>query len=852
MADLGEIIQTTQPTTEPEHPPFNWTLNRKEWTTTIFAKKKMREYVPIELIYGFIKAELGIAYGGISRYSGMPTTIKTELDLIKNFKNLYKEKDKYFSVAHTLPKHKWGRTIPVNYLSLSVMHRPTRHRFCLDGYRDIDIRNCQPEITEEICKQNGITDNVALPKYVADPKKYRKKIMDYHGCGKDAAKQLPISIMFGGKYDSWIRENNITQNDNGRLKIFLDLEREMTKITEIVYKANKDLVKDVKKHNNGNWRTIAEEKRGCMALWAQTIERRMMEEAVMFLVQQKDFVLEDIVPCQDGLMICEDLWYNGILDDISAVIKQKYRFNLVFVDKPFDEALEIPVYEGEVRHYEEWVDELSTKRLSQRLVELVGKYILTSGGRVYVYHGDRWYNDTKNHYKLRRFISEELYDDRIIPIRGAIELSEENREKLIKLCRDVTSNDSTLKSIINHTLSVVENVDNNHFDNKPYLLGFENGVMELPTKTFRPYRFDDYITLTTEYNYEPVDYAVFENRKKRLLLMKIFNDIQPDYKKNKLLYQVECSCLDGVNYQKCWFYNGKGGNGKGYLSRLKRRLLGKNFAYYPRESLIKNIDAGGSCSPDIADMRYKRLILFTEMGGKTRVTALRRLTGGDQYTGSQKYEDNQQFTLHATTILEFNKTLDFDEKFEPADYRRIVDFDFPTNYTDDPDKIGKVVEGIIYRKANPYYTSDLFVENHYLIWLDILLDKYQDSYSESVGGIDFEIPDVVRRHTKEKMDNKNIFARCFNSLYEPADDKKEDIPANRLKTGNIFNLIKETDTYKQLSNTQKVENWGKKEFNRWAETFLGAKKDSKGMWYVVGYSFSDDDIGSVDDEIVDS
>ena len=156
----------------------------------------------------------------------------------------------------------------------------------------------------------------------------------------------------------------------------------MTKITEIVYKSNKELVKDVKKHNNGNWRTIAEEKRGCMALWAQTIERRMMEEAVMFLVQQKDFVMEDIVPCQDGLMICEDLWYNGILEDISAVIKQKYRFNLVFVDKPFDEALEIPVYDGEVRHYEEWVDELSTKRLSQRLVELVGKYILTSGGRV--------------------------------------------------------------------------------------------------------------------------------------------------------------------------------------------------------------------------------------------------------------------------------------------------------------------------------------------------------------------------------------------------------------------------------------------------------------------------------------
>jgi hypothetical protein len=127
-----EIIQNNAPETAPEPTPFNWTLNRAEWTTTIFAKKKMRERCNIRLIYGFIKAEMGIAYGGLSRYSGMPSEIKTELDLVKNYKNLWKEKEKYFSVAHTLPKHKWGRTIPNKYLSLSIFHRPTRHRLCAD------------------------------------------------------------------------------------------------------------------------------------------------------------------------------------------------------------------------------------------------------------------------------------------------------------------------------------------------------------------------------------------------------------------------------------------------------------------------------------------------------------------------------------------------------------------------------------------------------------------------------------------------------------------------------------------------------------------------------------------------
>ena len=42
--------------------------------------------------------------------------------------------------------------------------------------------------------------------------------MKHHDCSKDAAKQLPIILMFGGSYSTWIKECDITSNENNRIK----------------------------------------------------------------------------------------------------------------------------------------------------------------------------------------------------------------------------------------------------------------------------------------------------------------------------------------------------------------------------------------------------------------------------------------------------------------------------------------------------------------------------------------------------------------------------------------------------------------------------------------------------------
>ena len=160
-------------------------------------------------LYGFIKAEMGITYQSVPRYEGgVSKTYMTELEQMIKFKELYNRKLKGFQVAHKLAKHKWGRTMPHNYLSTSIFHRPTRHAFCEDAYVDLDMINAQPSIINEICKHHNL-ENPYLAEYVKNPKKHRQFIMEHHNCDKDTAKNLPITIMFGGSYTTWIKKKHL-------------------------------------------------------------------------------------------------------------------------------------------------------------------------------------------------------------------------------------------------------------------------------------------------------------------------------------------------------------------------------------------------------------------------------------------------------------------------------------------------------------------------------------------------------------------------------------------------------------------------------------------------------------------
>lgn len=834
---------------------LKWTLSKLDTEKSIFLKKKMKEYPNRNKIIGFIENNMGISFVGINRYKNLVfSKIETEQDQMQLYLQKYMKSSDCFSTSYRLAKHKWGRIIPNGYLSLSIFHRPTRHALSQDNYIDIDMVCAHPQIVCELCRLNGCQNSVvSLNDYAKNSKSYRHELMSIHNVSYDTAKQLPIRLMFGGSYNSWLKDYNVDNTEKHPL--FVKIESELLNIMEMVFANNQHIKNDVLKVEPTKWKNEQEAKRGVMGIWAQTIERILQEIAISYLVDDKGFVLEDIVPSQDGFMIRPSLWYDGILNDCKNAVVQQTGINMDFLNKPFDEAIDIP--EMMTKSIKDWDDFIKTKPLSNLLIELYGDYIVCDNDNknLFIFYDGRWYNETAscNQRYIIRYISENLYEqcknlileDKFIP--------EKDLSRLLSSLRNNTSSNSKMAEIIKHSLSTCKLV-NDIFDKKPFLLGFENGVYDLTNNEFRQYNYDDYMTVTTGYDYKFIDIdnstdEIFEIKK---TITEIFDDIQPEHNKVMLLLQILASGLDGIAYQKMFMYNGRGGNGKGLIGSLMSSILG-NYYIQPNNGIIKEAEKANQASPDMLNLKNKRYVNFKEVEGVLKASCVRNLTGGGKFFGRMLHGNPVEFKMNSTYVMEFNNAPDLDGKPQESDYRRIVNMPFPTNFTENPDKIGKNIGGCEYKEANSYFVTDEFLEETKMVFLHMLLKVYTSCEKDTNGGLKFDIPRDIIERTEEYLANQNVFKVIFDKNWEVCEilknDKgkidKKDLKEKTFSVKELWTRVQTDEQYKQLPSRDKRNIYGRDAFYQFLNENYKIETDKNKSKVIIGLKnveeYDDDD-----------
>jgi phage/plasmid-associated DNA primase len=820
----------------PKH--FNWTLS-KECTKSIFLKKKMEEFTDIKMVNGFIDNKLGNTYQGDCKYAHI--RYKTELDQMQDYKKNYNHKNQNFSTAYISAKHKWGRITPVNYLSLSIMRRQTRHSLCDGIYADIDMVNAQPSALYSIAKQNDL-DLPNLKLYVDDPKKYRTMIMEHHDCNKDVSKSLPITIMMGGSYSGWLKENDIQtkRENNEKMEFIVNLENELKIATNIVYCSNKHIEKDVLRQEPTKWKTEAECKRGVMGLWSQTVEKMFQECAINYLVNEKNFKLEQIVPCQDGFMILKDLYYENLINECNEVISSTYGIDMKFILKPFDEKIEIPIFEGGKTVFE-WNDLLSATKLNERLLEEYGDYIIKYKQQLFVYYGNRWYEETvgKQRHHLVRYICENLYNLMAADINADIGLEEKERQSLLTTLRVNTSARSRIADIEEKTIAYCKERKED-FNLNPYLLGFDNGVFDLTNNVFREYKYDDYMTMSVNYNYEKPDYSNESVAKLREEVIQFIESIHPDVEYRTIYMQILASGLDGRAYQNLFLFNGQGGNGKGSTAGLMDIILG-DYYHQPTNGILTDLEKANVASPDIMGLKNKRYINFTEIGDTLKTAIVRKLSGGGNYDARNLFDKTKvKFKLSSTNVLEFNQPPEFDSLIAEAEVRRIKDIFFPVNFVKESDcRLGTTVDGITYLKANRRYETREFMESVKLIFLDILLGAYE-KYRDKEGGtgIIFTETEKITKRSEIFLANQNIFKKIFDKNFEKdIHTPKQYLEEKPLKLKEIFDHVQADEDYKNLTCKMKRK-YNRDAFYDWMAKISVVKKDQNKCKYIIGYKLN--------------
>ena len=172
-------------------------------------------------------------------------------------------------------------------------------------------------------------------------------------------------------------------------------------------------------------------------------------------------------------------------------------------------------------------------------------------------------------------------------------------------------------------------------DNDPYLLGVQNGVIDLQKGSLLPC---DPNTMVTKYCN-----VRFEAGAKCPRFRAFLEQVIPDKAQRDFLVGMLGYFLTGLSREQLWFFfHGIGSNGKTVIISLLENLLGDYAAKIPTEMLMQQYRSSAGAAPDLLRLQGKRLVFCNETkeGQRLDDARVKDLTGGDTITGRPLYSNN--------------------------------------------------------------------------------------------------------------------------------------------------------------------------------------------------------------------
>jgi hypothetical protein len=414
--------------------------------------------------------------------------------------------------------------------------------------------------------------------------------------------------------------------------------------------------------------------------------------------------------------------------------------------------------------------------------------------KLYCYDGKIW---VKDDIIMKHFLCNELYEFlKMVLVELYFEHHTFNRMKnQIKKLKNVDFQNNVIESY-----KTVGTNNDIKYDDKWWLIGFNNMVYDLKEATMREYKYDDYVSITVGYDWrEPT-----ENELKTMNML--INQIMPIDSERKLYQQILCTSLDGRCLEKFIIFNGSGGNGKGMINDILLRALG-NYAMISNNAILFETNKSGS-NPEKANIHKKRLVIFREPSEKNKFenSVVKELTGGGTFSARGHHESTTKKELNLTMIVECNNRPLFSEEPKQSEIRRMIDLFFATSYTEDKSMVDEKKN--IYL-ANTYYKQNEFQEQHKYALLKILMDEHKNYLS---SGSVFNIPDSVKNRTKIYLEMSCNIVSWFKDTYDLT-NKKSDI----LKIKDIYSDFTSSIYYSNISKNERKK-YNKAYFKEYIET----------------------------------
>ena len=308
--------------------------------------------------------------------------------------------------------------------------------------------------------------------------------------------------------------------------------------------------------------------------------------------------------------------------------------------------------------------------------------------------------------------------------------------------------------------SVIASAANRFYDNKfeekldsnPNLLGFDNGVYDLENGIFRKGVPEDFLCMSTGYDY----CSNYNLQSKEIIeIDNYFKQVMTEDDMREYTLCSFASFLDGHMRQQTFrIYTGSGGNAKSQTLDLIKDTMGKYFGVLPTGILTRKRGASSSATPELADKNGKRLLVIQEPehDDVVYVGQMKNLTGADTIAARALYGDPFEYKPQFKIILICNKMPNIPAN-DGGTWRRIEVSPFESEFVDKvdprkprqfkkdpslPEKMKKWKAAFMWMLLNIYYKK--YKENNYIIEkpkkVTAFTDKYKrdsDKYQEFIS-----------------------------------------------------------------------------------------------------------------------
>lgn len=765
----------------------NWRLSKERFTKSYFKLNcKYNEHTPVELVQAFVKNKQGVS---LKHNKVLKTKYDNEETQMTEYLNNFDKKTNVFKVKYALPTHKWGRLNPEKSLSLCVFHRPTRHAYCKGIYVDIDMKNAHPVFIKNLCESNGIPcPNIT--RYCDDRDAFLGRVGDHHNVDKEASKRLILRLTYGGDYNRWLSEIELKQQEwKTAMPEILEYEAEMVTVRDLVFQHNDHIIADVEKSNpayfkNPKYKTpedvLRKKKKTCMSHFCCTIERYLQEACIKHLVENKGVNLMDVVPCQDGLMILRDFFFENILTECEDVILNTIGFKIELKVKEFDEACHIPI--NSANETEDTTDETAQREMAE-MIQSGDDKILWDTLSLSVQMTDEDDNKIRgftdydlakivHHYYKDRFVCVSVKDNAWYEFSGhkwtgcdsgsvlRQLISDGLREKyasILKiLAKGVGGNKKANDKKKHIVLSIIDKLgktnDKNNImreckdifyspnfekrlDENIHLLCFTNGVFDSNALVFRDGTPEDMCLLCMNIPLTPLsdEQVIYKDDVKRRLFTEPLGEAVSEY----FILNIARGLM-GKRLKRILFGIGMSNSGKSTVTTGCKNAFGDYFGSFNGENLAYR----KSSNDEAQNMRWalllknKRVIFSNEMKSTVELNGnmIKKISsGGDSLIGRNHCQAETEFVPNFLAVCMSND-LNKIKPYDTAISNRLRIIPYTREFVDEPANETEL-------KKNPLLDAEMRTDEFKQVFVNIFIQAFVDFVDGKI--LDIEPPEVI-------------------------------------------------------------------------------------------------------------